>query len=323
MSYTLQISRNTTLSNINNNSNFIKSVTPSAQFSGASNNFSANVFTPLSLSNYGPPCLYWYDAQDLKTLTFQGATNSVIAWNDKSGNGYNLLSNPVINTPLAYQTDPSNFKFITGTGLLSYIGPVNCEVMSFFIMYADQEPTIGQQKFVFGAIPSGINNSEDSLAGFIFQSSNNGPPSGPFDTFFFSGSRTNYTSTNFATQLPLTLFEFDVNQEPGGRTGDPSTIIQVSWVNGYLGNGTSFQAGGGGTRLSTAEGLSLNGIYSGGGDPTPGPLGSVYEIIGVSGPITEEARQKMTSYFAWKYGQKANVPQDNPYLFLPPRGTTW
>jgi hypothetical protein len=279
----------------------------------------ANVFTTLSLSNYGTPCLYWYDGQDSSTV-IRNASNNVVAWNDKSGNGYNLLSNPSINTPL-YQTDANNFKFITGQGLLSYIGPVNFEVTSFFIMYSDEIGLPGQQKYVFGAIPEVTANSEDSLAGFIFQSSNNGPPSGPFDTFFFSGSRTTYTSNNFGSMIPLTMFEFDVNQIPGERLFDPSTITQASWVNGYSSNGASFPASGG-TRLSTCEGISLGGFYSF-GTPSVSEIGSVYEIIGVSGPITEEARQKVVSYYAWKYSQKPNIPQDNPYLVIPPRGTTW
>lgn len=324
MSYTLQISRNTTLSSITSNANFIKSVTPSAQFSGATNKFSANAFTPLSLSNYGPACLYWYDAQDSNTVILDDATSKVIAWNDKSGNGYNLLSNVSTLNNLTHQADASNFKFITGGGSLVYQGSVNCELMSFFIMYADQSPLPGQQKYVFGAIPPpGSNNSEDSLAGFIFQSSNDGPPTGPYDIFFFSGDRVNYTTNNFGSQVPLTLFEFDVNQVEGTRPTDPSTITQTSWVNGYSSNGASFDTSRDGPRLTTAEGLSLNGFYNPGATSFGPEIGRVYELIGVSGPITEEARQKMTSYFAWKYGQKQNIPQDNPYLFLPPRGTTW
>jgi hypothetical protein len=293
----------------------LSKATPSAQFSGATNKITANVFTPLSLSNYGPPCLYWYDAQDSTTVILD-QTNYVVGWNDKSGNGYNLLSNPAINTPLNYQTDSNNFKYITGQGLLSYIGPVNFEVTSFFIMYSDELPQPGDKKYVFGAIPEVIANSEDSLGGFIFQSSNDGPPSGPFETSFFSGSRTTYTSNNFGSMIPLTMFEFNVNQREGERERDPSTIIQTSWVNGFSSNGASFE----GVRLSTSEGISLGGFYTF-GTPTVSQIGSVYELIGVSGPITEEARQKMTAYYAWKYGQKPNIPQDNPYLVIPARGT--
>jgi hypothetical protein len=295
--------------------------TPSAEYSGVTNKITANVFTPLSLSNYGPPCLYWYDAQDSNTV-IRDQTNYVIGWNDKSGNGYNLLSNPSITGNLTNESDSNNFKYITGAGVLSYLNTVNCEVMSCFIMYSDQFPDAGTEKYVFGAIPTGGgDNSEDSLGGFIFESLNGA--AGPNEVRFFSGDRASYTTNTYTpvdAGLYLTLFEFDVDQTEGDRPTDPSTITQTSWVNGYSSNGATFPATST-PRLSTNGGLSLGGFYGVTSNVTQ--IGGVYEIIGVSGPITEVARQKVVSYYAWKYSQKPNVPQDNPYLVIPARGTSY
>lgn len=322
MSETLQISRNTTLSNITTIPIFIKSATPSAQFSGISNKFGANVFTPLSLSTYGNPCIYWYDAQDSSTV-IRDNRGVISSWNDKSGVGLNLTpQNPEDSGLITYSTDANNFRFMTGNGVLSYLQgsstSLNFENTTFFIVYADSN-IAGTNKFVFGAIPTDGETSEGSLSGFIFESENRGGE-GDRNIFFYTGDNQGPPPTpptpiinTFTTDIPLLLFQFNISPVGFGE------FTVASFVNGVSSNTNNT----GQPRTNLTQGISLGGFYTGTTIDSNTDIGSVYEIVGFSGSVNDEGREKMVGYFAWKYGQKPNIPQDSPYILVPPRGTTW
>jgi hypothetical protein len=47
-------------------------------------------------------------------------------------------------------------------------------------------------------------------------------------------------------------------------------------------------------------------------------IGSVAEVVFVSGTVTTEVRQLIEGYLAWKWGLEANLPSGHPYEFGPP-----
>jgi hypothetical protein len=291
----------------------LSKATPSSQFSGATNKITANVFTPLSLSNYGTPCLYWYDAQDSNTVILD-ETSRVAAWNDKSGNGYNLVS-PT--TPsLNYSSDGNNFRYLNGMGQLNYNNPLNLQEMSFYIVYTQSEIIAANSiKYVFGAIPDAFTDSENSLASFIFETFNDGFATP--ESRFYAGLGASNTIANSLALNSTTMYEYTLD-ESESKFGDEVDV--QSSVNGFSSNSVQDVVA---SRVTGAQGLSLGAFWAFTTPTDSIDIGYVYEIIGTAAPITEEARQKMTGYFAWKYGQKANVPQDNPYLVIPARGTSY
>ena len=226
------------------------------------------------------------DAADPTTVT---GTTTVTQWRDKSGNGRNL-SNGSGTTSYANNaiTLNSSYMFVTSA--------VNLISVTVFIVV---KTTGGNNQTVFTGRPNS-NVNWDSLDGFGFYMDSTSAirfygqqPTGKFSTF----------SVNTSTPR---LFSFQ------------SIGTSVSgWYDGVSQSGGTLAS----TRTSTAQGFAIGGEWNGSSYGNFIVNASLYEIIVYNSDLTNNQRQQVEGYLAWKWGLQGNLPSDHPYKNAAPTNT--
>ena len=241
-------------------------------------------FPPIPLNITG--CQLWLDAADPTTVT---GTTTVTQWRDKSGNGRNL-GNGSGTTSYANNaiTLNSSYMFVTSA--------VNLISVTVFIVV---KTTGGNNQTVFTGRPNS-NVNWDSLDGFGFYMDSTSAirfygqqPTGKFSTF----------SVNTSTPR---LFSFQ------------SIGTSVSgWYDGVSQSGGTLAS----TRTSTAQGFAIGGEWNGSSYGNFIVNASLYEIIVYNSDLTNNQRQQVEGYLAWKWGLQGNLPSDHPYKNAAPTNT--
>ena len=241
-------------------------------------------FPPVPLNITG--CQLWLDAADPTTVT---GTTTVTQWRDKSGNGRNL-GNGSGTTSYANNaiTLNSSYMFVTSA--------VNLISVTVFIVV---KTTGGNNQTVFTGRPNS-NVNWDSLDGFGFYMDSTSAirfygqqPTGKFSTF----------SVNTSTPR---LFSFQ------------SIGTSVSgWYDGVSQSGGTLAS----TRTSTAQGFAIGGEWNGSSYGNFIVNASLYEIIVYNSDLTNNQRQQVEGYLAWKWGLQGNLPSDHPYKNAAPTNT--
>jgi hypothetical protein len=239
----------------------------------------------------------WLDAADSTTLTL--STNKVTAWNDKSGNGYQISqSNSAIQPTISTNAlnGLNGIQFSTA----SYLFTASSNVVNF---------TTGTDTTIFFVAKNASTNAGWNMISTVW---------------FISTGATNGTTRyhftfNQATTPGVTLY---ANGGLVGRT----TVVSPS-TNAIVGFSTS----------SSSTNININGTltsYAGVSLPTAGSTTSfvlgdgrndaavtsdimIYEMIAFNTQLTTSQRQQVEGYLANKWGLRSNLPNTHPFRLYP------
>ena len=242
---------------------------------------------------------FWLDAADTSSITFT-SSNTISAWNDKSGNGFNLYQATSSNQPTYF----SNYITL-GTASNYYMnmpqGAVNNA--STWSMFFVINP-INSTNWIMAKQWDGV-NSLNILS------------------MTYNGYRSSGTTgvVYFKPQNSATLFS-------GPAALATSTVQMVSmsydgtnmyyYLNGNLGSTTAGTFGiinvGSATTCTLGAWVVAGGLeYSG---TTNFKLG---ELQFFNTALTTSQRQQTEGYLAWKWGLQGSLPANHPYKsFSPP-----
>lgn len=252
----------------------------------------------------------WVDASDEDTITLDEYDN-VSQWDDKSGNGRNLVQTTVSYRP-GYSTDQ-----IINTGIAKSLfrslsgisdGTVN-EYTIFMVVTPDKNSsTIYSQSNTGGQYYSGdaYNNTVFAVSG------NTGSAFGPVAPIFsITGNciAMTETRTDLAPYLVSRPHSIGFNKfcvmfqrKTNGTIksglngvlvdGEVSTVLDISWVS-----------------LNTPSAYTSNSYFN----------GKIHEIILIfDGDINDEFRQLIEGYLAHKWGTTGLLASDHPFKGYPP-----
>lgn len=252
--------------------------------------YSRNVplWTPAQIST-----ALWLDAADASTITLNGST--VSQWNDKSGNGRNML-----------QATASAQPTWNATGLNS-------------------KPTLtfdGTSDFMLGTSNIGLSgNPLFSIAGVFIT------PLPSANVFLSFGSAAAASSYHFmgANSANNVWTGFSNGSQLGTATlSSPSSAYVFTTVRNDV-NTANWTATQNGNLLTVTQGNSTAITL------VDGPINlarfvsntnfasmTAAEIVLVPTTLSTDNRQKLEGYLAWKWGLQANLPVDHPYKNAPP-----
>ena len=242
-----------------------------------------NIFFPFNNPSVISGCQLWLDAADATTIT---GTSSVTQWRDKSGNTRHMGvgSGTTSYSSSAIQLTNS-YMFVTSA--------VNLTNVTVFIIAKTTGP---HNQTVFIGRPN-TNVDYNSLDGFGFYMDST------------SGIR-------FYGQFPSGNSQFSVNTSTPRLFSFKSTGTSVSgWYEGVSQSGATLSS----TRTSTAQGFAIGAHWQGGSYGNIIANASLYEIIVYNSDVTDNQRQQIEGYLAWKWGLQGNLPSDHPYKTAAPQ----
>jgi hypothetical protein len=237
-----------------------------------------NQFQP----NYLSQCQFWYDANDLTTITL--SNSNVTNWNDKSGNGRNLAR---VFTPGPFLTSNFNGSF----RCLETISASNGGMTVNNVPSSAMQGSTGSTYFLTFNYSSGVIITQYGEPRFISMEGSNRYDYGPL------GSNVVYNLASGATYTSPQIFCLALN-----ATGSNLTSFQ----NGVQNRSDSV------VPITIAYTRNL-GIFGGtdGGLPSYMRLG---EFIGYNRLLSTSERQQVEGYLAWKWGLQGSLPSTHPYV---------
>ena len=254
----------------------------------------SSYFNPKSISGLQ----FWIDGADRTSMTFASA-NTISAWNDKSGNGYNLSQ-----STSAYQPIYSSNYINLGTASNYYMnmpqGAVN-NASSWSLFFVINP--VNSTNWIMAKQWDGI-NSLNILS------------------ITYNGFRSSGTTgvVYFKAQNAATLFS-----GPAALTTNSVQLISMIYdgtnmyyyLNGNLGSTTAGSFGILNENRATACTLGAWIVAAGleNSGTTNFKLG---ELQFFNNAITTTQRQKNEGYLAWKWGLQGSLPSTNPYKGYPP-----
>ena len=242
-------------------------------------------FPPIPLNITG--CQLWLDAADPTTVT---GTTTVTQWRDKSGNGRNLSNG-------SGTTSYANNAITLNSSYMFVASPVNLINVTVFIVV---KTTGGHNQTVFAGRPNtNVNWSSPDGFGFYMDSTS-------FIRYYGGEDAVGRTLSFSANTSVSTLFSFQtIGTSVSGRMNGTSQST-----------GTLLSA-----RTSTAQGFSIGGEWNGSSYGNIITNASLYEIIVYNSDVTNNQRQQVEGYLAWKWGLQGNLPSDHPYKNVAPTNT--
>jgi hypothetical protein len=240
---------------------------------------------------------FWIDGADRTSITFASA-NTISAWNDKSGNGYNLSQ-----STSAYQpTYSSNY--------------VNLGTASNYYMNIPQAAINNASSWSLFFVINPINSTNWILAK-QFDGFNSGTLSITYNGYRSSGTtnvlyfRAQNEGTLFSGPAPLTTNSVQlITMRYDG------TNLQY-YLNGNLGSTTpgAFAL----ANLTIATNFTLGAWIVAGNFENPGTTNyNLGELQFFNNALSTSQRQQMEGYLAWKWGLQASLPSSQPFKNFPP-----
>jgi hypothetical protein len=260
----------------------------------------------------GADLALWLDAEDTSTITLNGST--VSQWDDKSGNGRNAsqatasfqptyLATGFNGKPTLQQTDGNDFLEFGVTSLGRNVSGMTCAIV--------------------GVHPAGqtFNNNTNEI--FISSGASSGstrfattpnPSASTADRYAIAGRRLDSDSYETVSSSTDSLAN---RGNPWIRVAQRAYSAGVAnhWTDGTqdLTNGTfGTQTAGNTSDTDSLRSDLFRGVAS---QPTGSQLS---EIVLTHSTMTNDDRQKLEGYLAWKWGLEANLPAGHPYKSTPP-----
>ena len=267
------------------------------------------LFTPDQISGLA----LWLDAADSSTVITSG--NNVTAWNDKSGNGKNMIANASFQRPI-YSANSLNGN----------------NSILFFRNASNSFSILENTSFSF------VTGSWTYLTVLRRNAANT-----TFQRFLSMASVINGGDNNnsFSVNLNSTSLNNSFNMERSGgslaATFNTSNVCLLeNIVNGSLTNIDTFNANtnylfANGSQLTSGAGLSVgatlsiahirygcttsrSGTNDGGFESLQGNIG---EVLLFNRTLRRSELQQVESYLAWKWNLQRNLPTTHPYSSIP------
>lgn len=231
----------------------------------------------------------WLDAADNNTITLNGST--VSQWNDKSGNVRNVSQASSTSQPTYNATGFNNQPTIDFDGLNDFLKNASYQpagALSCFVVF-NRDTTGGV--FVNIQRSGGIfeinGGGGAGYTNITVTGTGNLNPALGFD---ISGGG---TSTNIILYITYDGSGTLASDFSARVNGTDNTIVNSGAV-GYLAE-TGITIG--------ARAVQNIGFYN----------GRISEIVLIEGQISQDNRDKIEGYLAWKWGLQANLPSNHPY----------
>jgi len=234
-------------------------------------------------SDIGSPIALWLDAEDTSTITLNGST--VSQWNDKSGNGRDVLQGTATSQP-AYGA-----ALINGKPALSFDG-------------------------VDDAILTATTNVSFSNSASVFAVQNNTATTGNGGSFDFIFSP-NFIDIFSAAPNQI---RWEIGNSSNGTLGSNTHTVVSNTPYIFSGVGNTSLINGGDQKTFAQTGVISGSINSGirlGAYFSP-YKGTISELVMLPSVATVNQRQRIEGYLAWKWKLQANLPVGHPYKSLPP-----
>jgi hypothetical protein len=244
--------------------------------------FSTN-FTPKSLAGMQ----LWLDAADSSTIT---GTSPVTAWNDKSGNGYNMNSGvpsgKTVGPTVGTQINKLNTLFFSQSAAVSQTTLLD-GVKNFY--WVGRIGSLTEQiYFLFGA-----SSYYDWHGGTAY-------PTGP-NTLIISST---YAQSGIYNASPASQYTSGANAVAN------TTFSNVVYP---LAGQVSLLSVAGITGTTLFQGLCYDR-----GDLARGWTGDLGEVITFSNALTTQQHQQVEGYLAWKWGLQSSLPSTHAYAKFSP-----
>lgn len=261
-------------------------------------------FTPASIST-----ALWLDASDSSTITT--VSGAVSQWNDKSGNGRHATQSSASLRPI----------FNTGTGVNQNVTSDGTDDR----MTIATTPMHGQSQFAVFAVSRCTSGPDWGALLCNVDGGSSGFGCGHNMNTAYSLRQASYRVWN-TTSSRNCLKTTPSNSLPMATTAQTCLI----WVNGvepsaYInGSNQAF------LRWNAEADNPLTIIWAS-SDPGIGMFAtnfaysqtfanlSINELCVINGAITQQTRQSMEGYLAWKWGLTASLPSDHPYKNSAPK----
>ena len=267
-----------------------KSVNPSPYYNKAllyTNKVIAKSFNPTSIAG----TQLWLDAADPSTIT---GTSPVTAWRDKSGNGNNgtASGSPVLLANSLNGSYPS--IYFNGSSSIAGATVVSGTTLTAFCILQTTDANLNTNGRLLSLSTPGQTDYNTNLTASAFIQVN---------PTYIGTSRGGIGS-----------IVYDV---PVGTSALVATIFDGNTSNTFYGNGSSVVTA---TAAGWNQSFSIT-TYCIGNAINPNGAwykGRIGEIILYSTALSNQQRQQVEGYLAWKWGLQANLPQTHPYKLFPP-----
>lgn len=229
----------------------------------------------------GADLALWLDAEDTDSITLNGTT--VAQWDDKSGNERHAMQDTAANQPTYKATDAvlggkPSVGATSNNGTVGVVTPSLTAQTLFFVM----------------AYGTGVETVFPG--GLIYPTVFSGP-----GTYGFERGGMGLTGTDdwFSASNVWAPFPF----RNAATTTSTVALPMPASILRFEGPSAVTQSWGIGHNMVTAN------------RSWHGPIG---EVVALTGVLSDEDRQKLEGYLAWKWGLEANLPIDHPYKTTPP-----
>lgn len=236
--------------------------------------------------------LAWYDAADTETITENAG--SISQWNDKSGNERNLVQ-----LTGAWQPD-IGVRTLNGLNVVDFDNSDRIDSTQWF------NPEDGFHFFVVFKLDTVPVSSEPLIQ--------NRPGNGIGRTILYGHSGGKFRTFLGATGTPLTNLNYAANNMSISATAGASSNDIESWWHGVEGVGAT-------VNIEPNNNSAIR--FGGDNNGVNWWDGYMAEFVAVPSGVTEDTRQKMEGYLAWKWGLTENLPSDHPYKSFPPLYESW
>jgi hypothetical protein len=261
---------------------------------------SATAFSPSSIPNM----VGWFDASDSTYIT-QNFGN-VNYWKDKSPAQSNLRQLTQFNCPQVQ----SNSIYFNGHSYLYNTASIYnvASNMSMMIVGEATNSVSGYEPGILSVYKIGETDTSSSNS-FAFKSifTSNIWHNAMISQFAFPNGAVGslYTSSN--ASVKKNIYEFIVS--PSLTTDAFITGTQYASNISSVGIGASFPG--------SPDGLLVGTSYTGAYD-SPTLYGNIYEVVYYNQQITQEQRELLEGYLAWKWSLQTNLPPRHPYRWVKP-----
>lgn len=254
-----------------------------------------------------PSLVLWLDAEDSASITLNGS--NVSQWKDKSGGNRHFAQGSGADQPLysvtgfngkpAIENVSNDYLASSPNNLGRNVGGLTCAIVGSHPLGATFNPST----YDF-FISSGVSNTRFLMT----------PSVG--SNFYAIGGRRLDTDTYGTVSSSTDALANRGN--PWIRIGQRAYSDGVAnhWTNGIQDvTNAVFGTQGAGNTSDTNSNVSS--VFFQGTNGTP-PGTKMAEVIVTHSTMTNQDRQRLEGYLAWKWGVEANLPASHPYKLFPP-----
>jgi hypothetical protein len=240
------------------------------------------LWTPADTTTYA-----WYDASDASTIHTNNANGRVSQLDDKSGSGQHMGQTVTSRQP------------VTGVRTVNGLNVLDCDATVY------QSLERGDWSGLPSNLTAVVVSAVDNLTNYSLVN---------FQDAFGVGANGIYagkpTANNIGSSLTYTSYKNSTNIFCASLTWDDSATLPLSFFNSFV-DGSQKPDTNAYTRKVLASGNRFGLMQSNNNLNTAD--GAIMEVIITKDDSSDDTRQKIEGYLAWKWGLQANLPVAHPY----------